>query len=208
MPNGGGQKGIRDYDWAFLVVEADDVPDHQTQTAMSVLLVRRHRYTRTLSYYRCFSPTPVTLARLVSLVCRRWRVEEDFQAAKETCALDKGRSPAGTPGTAGARWPWSPTPSSPSPSNAAATPMKPTSSRSPATNSCVCCGRCFCPHRDATSSTRCGGPRGADAINTTPAPATADGTPTRTQHHDPTRRQTPLSTAAVGDDGRRPRAGS
>ena len=100
MPNGGGQKGIRDYDWAFLVVEADDVPDHQTQTAMSVLLVRRHRYTRTLSYYRCFSPTPVTLARLVSLVCRRWRVEEDFQAAKETCALDKGRLPAGTPG----RW--------------------------------------------------------------------------------------------------------
>ncbi|MCX4781523.1 hypothetical protein OG435_33055 [Streptomyces sp. NBC_01264] len=44
-----------------------------------------------MSYYRCFAPGPVTLARLVSLVCLRWRVEDDFQDAKETCDLDKGQ---------------------------------------------------------------------------------------------------------------------
>ncbi|MEY9988291.1 SRSO17 transposase [Streptomyces sp. V4I8] len=92
MRTGTGQKGVRDDDWAMIEVTADDTPDgHDPDTGTSVLLVRRHRYTRTLSYYRCFAPGPVTLARLVSLVCRRWRVEDDFQDAKETCHLDKGQ---------------------------------------------------------------------------------------------------------------------
>jgi SRSO17 transposase len=92
MRTGAGQKGIRDYDWAMIEVTADDTPDGDDRDAgTSVLLVRRHRYTRTVSYYRCFAPGPVTLARLVSLVCRRWRVEDDFQDAKEICHLDKGQ---------------------------------------------------------------------------------------------------------------------
>ncbi|MGI5136626.1 MULTISPECIES: IS701 family transposase [unclassified Streptomyces] len=92
MRTGAGQKGIRDYDWAMIEVTADDTPDgHDRDAGTSVLLVRRHRYTRTVSYYRCFAPGPVTLARLVSLVCRRWRVEDDFQDAKEVCHLDKGQ---------------------------------------------------------------------------------------------------------------------
>jgi SRSO17 transposase len=92
LRTGAGQKGVRDYDWAMIEVTADDAPDgHDRDTGTSVLLVRRHRYTRTMSYYRCFAPEPVTLARLVSLVCRRWRVEDDFQDAKETCHLDKGQ---------------------------------------------------------------------------------------------------------------------
>jgi SRSO17 transposase len=92
MQTGAGQKGVRDYDWAMIEVTADDTPaGHGHGTGTSVLLVRRHRYTRTLSYYRCFAPGPVTLARLVSLVCMRWRVEDDFQDAKEICHLDKGQ---------------------------------------------------------------------------------------------------------------------
>lgn len=92
MRTGQGQKGVRDYDWAMIEITADDVPEgHDQGMGTSVLLVRRHRYTRTLSYYRCFAPGPVTLARLVSLVCRRWRVEDDFQDAKEVCHLDKGQ---------------------------------------------------------------------------------------------------------------------
>jgi SRSO17 transposase len=92
MRTGAGQKGVRDYDWAMIEVIADDTPDgHDLDTGTSVLLVRRHRYTRTVSYYRCFAPGPVTLARLVSLVCHRWRVEDDFQDAKEICHLDKGQ---------------------------------------------------------------------------------------------------------------------
>jgi SRSO17 transposase len=92
MWTGAGQKGVRDYHWAMIEVTADDTPDgHDGDTGTSVLLVRRHRYTRSVSYYRCFAPGPVTLARLVSLVCRRWRVEDDFQDAKEICHLDKGQ---------------------------------------------------------------------------------------------------------------------
>ncbi|WP_194294371.1 IS701 family transposase [Streptomyces sp. RB17] len=92
MRTGEGQKGVRDYDWAMIEVTADDTPDgYDGDAGTSVLLVRRHRYTRTVSSYRCFAPGPVTLARLVSLVCRRWRVEDDFQDAKETCHLDKGQ---------------------------------------------------------------------------------------------------------------------
>ncbi|MBC9731447.1 IS701 family transposase [Streptomyces sp. TRM68367] len=92
MATGVGQKGVREYDWAMIEVTADDTPEgHDRDTGTSVLLVRRHRYTRTVSYYRCFAPGPVTLARLVSLVCRRWRVEDDFQDSKEICHLDKGQ---------------------------------------------------------------------------------------------------------------------
>ncbi|MCX2185689.1 hypothetical protein KV205_35055 [Streptomyces sp. SKN60] len=71
---------------------ADDTPDgHDRDAGTSVLLVRRHRYTRTVSYYRCFTPGPVTLTPLVSLVCHRRRVEDDFQDAKEICHFDKGQ---------------------------------------------------------------------------------------------------------------------
>jgi SRSO17 transposase len=92
MRTGTGHKGVKDYDWAMIEVTDDDTPDgHDRGTGTSVLLVRRHRHTRTVSYYRCFAPGPVTLARLVSLVCLRWRVEDDFQDAKEICHLDKGQ---------------------------------------------------------------------------------------------------------------------
>jgi DDE superfamily endonuclease len=57
MWTGAGQKGVRDYDWAMIEVTADDTPDgHDSDAGTSVLLVRRHRYTRTVSYYRCFAP--------------------------------------------------------------------------------------------------------------------------------------------------------
>lgn len=91
MRTGTGSKGARDYDWAMLEVAADDTPDGQGPNGTSVLLARRHRYTRTISYFRCWSPVPVTLARLVGVVCRRWKIEEDFQACKNATALDKGQ---------------------------------------------------------------------------------------------------------------------
>ena len=84
MRTGAEQKGVRDYDWAMIEVTADDTPaGYDRDAGTSVLLVRRHRYTRTVSYYGYFAPGPVTLARLVSPLCRRWRVEDDLQDAKE-----------------------------------------------------------------------------------------------------------------------------
>ncbi|PBC75776.1 LOW QUALITY PROTEIN: SRSO17 transposase [Streptomyces sp. TLI_235] len=91
MRTGTGSKGARDYDWAMLEVTADDVPDGQPDEGVSVLLARRHRYTRVVSFFRCWSPTPVPLARLVQVVCRRWAIEEDFQTAKAIAGLDKGQ---------------------------------------------------------------------------------------------------------------------
>jgi SRSO17 transposase len=53
------------------------------------LLIRHHRRTRELAYYRCCSPRPVRLTVLVRAAGRRWIVEEDFQASKGLAALDQ-----------------------------------------------------------------------------------------------------------------------
>jgi SRSO17 transposase len=90
LRTGHGTKGDRHYDWAMIEIIGDDAPPGQA-AGHSFLLVRRHRYTRQLSFYRCHSTTTVALADLVDVVCTRWRVEEDFQAAKSLTGLDQGQ---------------------------------------------------------------------------------------------------------------------
>ncbi|MEY9996993.1 SRSO17 transposase [Streptomyces sp. V4I8] len=91
MRTGHGTKGDRHYDWAMIGVLADDTPE-STGPGHSYLLVRHHRYTRELSFYRCHSATAVTMATLVDVVCCRWKIEEDFQAGKSDCGLDEGQT--------------------------------------------------------------------------------------------------------------------
>ncbi len=55
-----GTKGTRHYDWAMLEVTSDDTPGGHDD-GHSVRLIRRHRYTGTLSYYRCWASGPVPL---------------------------------------------------------------------------------------------------------------------------------------------------
>jgi hypothetical protein len=43
----------REYDWAWADVRADDSPDGHEDDGVSVLVARRHRYTREISFYRC-----------------------------------------------------------------------------------------------------------------------------------------------------------
>jgi hypothetical protein len=82
MRTGSGTKGTRHYDWAMLEVASDDTPDGHGD-GHSVLLVRRHRYTGTLSFYRCWTPGPVPLSRLIAVASARWRIEMVFtQLAK------------------------------------------------------------------------------------------------------------------------------
>jgi SRSO17 transposase len=90
LRTGSGTKGTRHYDWAMLQVTADDTPDSQDD-GHSVLLIRRHRYTRTLSFYRCWTPGPVPLSRLIAVAQARWRIEEDHQLAKQVAGLDCGQ---------------------------------------------------------------------------------------------------------------------
>lgn len=93
MRTGHGTKGDRHYDWAMIDLVPDDTPDgsEPATAGHAFLVLRRHRYTRQLSFYRCHSTTPVTLAGLVDIICIRWKIEEDFQEAKAVAGLDQGQ---------------------------------------------------------------------------------------------------------------------
>jgi SRSO17 transposase len=90
LRTGSGTKGVRHYDWAMLEITADDTPDDQDD-GHSLLLIRRHRYTRTMSFYRCWAPGPVPLSHLIAVAQARWRIEEDHQLAKQVAGLDSGQ---------------------------------------------------------------------------------------------------------------------
>ena len=90
MRTGPGTKGTRHYDWAMLEVTSDDTPAGDAG-GHSVLLVRRHRYTGQLSFYRCWTPGPVALSRLIAVASARWRIEEDHQLSKQAAGLDAGQ---------------------------------------------------------------------------------------------------------------------
>jgi SRSO17 transposase len=90
MRTGSGTKGTRHYDWAMLEVASDDTPDGH-DGGYSVLLVRRHRYTGQLSFYRCWTPGPVPLSKLIAVASARWRIEEDHQLSKQVAGLDAGQ---------------------------------------------------------------------------------------------------------------------
>nr|WP_316781174.1 IS701 family transposase [Streptomyces sasae] len=90
MQTGHGTKGTREYDWAWLDVHADDTP-HGHPDGVSVLVARRHRYTGQISLFRCWSAEDATLAQLVEVICRRWRIEETFQLGKSHVGLDEGQ---------------------------------------------------------------------------------------------------------------------
>jgi SRSO17 transposase len=90
MRTGSGTKGTRHYDWAMLQVASDDTPGGHG-AGHSVLLVRRHRYTAQLSYYRCWTPGAVPLSKLIAIASARWRIEEDHQLSKQAAGLDAGQ---------------------------------------------------------------------------------------------------------------------
>jgi SRSO17 transposase len=79
---GSGAKGHRWYDWAWASIDPG-------RPGQRWLLIRRHRRTGELAYYRCYCPSRVPLAVLVRAAGRRWVVEEDFQAGKGLAALDQ-----------------------------------------------------------------------------------------------------------------------
>ncbi len=74
----------------MLEVTSDDTPGGHG-AGHSLLLARRHRYTGQLSFYRCWTPGPVPLARLIAIAAARWRIEEDHQIAKQSTGLDAGQ---------------------------------------------------------------------------------------------------------------------
>jgi SRSO17 transposase len=91
MRTGSATKGAKDYDWVMLGILPDDTPDGQQDNGHAFLLLRRHRYTGTVSYYLCWSPGPVPLAKLISVAVARWKIEEDHQQSKQVSGLDSGQ---------------------------------------------------------------------------------------------------------------------
>ena len=82
LPAGRGAKGHRYYDWAFVEIDRDRPGRHW-------LLIRRHRRTSELAFFRCYAPVPVPLAVLVMVAGRRWSIEESFQTGKGLTGLDE-----------------------------------------------------------------------------------------------------------------------
>jgi len=194
MRTGSATKGAKDYHWAMIEITPDDTPEGHDD-GHAFLLLRKHRYTGTISYYLCWSPAPVPLAKLIDVAVARWKIEEDHQMSKQVTGLDSGQV---TTWTSWHRWTaisllaaaflaaaaaWQrardgstaalmliPSPS-PSCSDSSAAPSSP----GPA----------------ATSPTATPGPSGDAATSTTPAKPTSAGTPTPTSRRNRNELQLP-----------------
>ena len=82
MRTGSATKGAKDYHWAMIQITPDDTPEGK-DAGHAVLLLRRHRYTGTVSSFLCWTPDPVPLAKLIKVAVTRWRIEMVFtQLAK------------------------------------------------------------------------------------------------------------------------------
>ena len=86
---GPGAKGQRLHDWAWIDHTDRDRRADPLDTQQWWLLIRRHRDTGELAFYRCYSPEPVPLRELVRVADSRWSVEEAFQAGKGLAGLDE-----------------------------------------------------------------------------------------------------------------------
>jgi SRSO17 transposase len=87
-----GPKGQRYYDWAWITLTPDSAAvgcADGTESGCWWLLVRRHRRTGELAFYRCYSPQIVPLRELVRVAGRRWTIEETFQTGKGLAGLDE-----------------------------------------------------------------------------------------------------------------------
>lgn len=72
---GAGAKGQRYYDWALITIASE-------QPGRRWLLIRRHRRTGELAFYRCYAPGPVPLPVLVKVAGRAGASRSRFRPAR------------------------------------------------------------------------------------------------------------------------------
>jgi SRSO17 transposase len=102
---GAGAHGPRRYAWAWVELHPRTAaspqrhpqqPEREPRGGWS-LLVRRNLSTGQPAFYRCYAPTPTTLARLITVAGRRWTIEESFQGGKGLAGLDEHQVRRWTP---------------------------------------------------------------------------------------------------------------
>ncbi|WP_051462761.1 hypothetical protein [Haloglycomyces albus] len=86
LPQGEGERGPREYDWAWgLLPGQSDVHDGYER---SVLARRSPNDPDDIAYYLCFAPIGTTKSKLMSIAVARWGIESCFEEAKGQCGLD------------------------------------------------------------------------------------------------------------------------
>ncbi|WP_245601610.1 IS701 family transposase [Hamadaea tsunoensis] len=84
---GWGSKGPRYYQWTWVnIIETESDATHHGH---HWLLLRRNETTGETAYYRCWSPTPVSLPTLTWTAGLRWPIESCFQDTKGQTGLDQ-----------------------------------------------------------------------------------------------------------------------
>ena len=94
---GAGAHGQRYHQWAWVALAPPADGAGTGRGGCWSLLVRRTPRTGELAYYRCYSPEPTSLTRLIRVAGRRWAIEESFQATKGLAGLDEHQVRGWTP---------------------------------------------------------------------------------------------------------------
>ena len=87
---GDGSKGKRLYDWALVPLWRLQVTDEERAWSHALLVRRSRKDPNEEAYYVVFAPREgAPIESIVSVAGTRWRIEEGFEQAKDTCGLDE-----------------------------------------------------------------------------------------------------------------------
>ncbi|MEY9460351.1 SRSO17 transposase [Bradyrhizobium ottawaense] len=91
LSSGGGTKGPRWHDWAYLELadlEAREYNDDLAGEWTRGLLVRRNIADGSLAFFSTWCPKGTSIQKLVSVEGHRWAIEDSFETAKNELGLD------------------------------------------------------------------------------------------------------------------------
>src|SRR5499427_1535385 len=91
LSSGGGTKGPRWHDWAYLELadlEASTYKDDLAGEWTRGLLIRRNIADGSLAFFSTWCPKGTSVQKLVSVEGHRWAIEDSFETAKNELGLD------------------------------------------------------------------------------------------------------------------------
>jgi len=91
LSSGGGTKGPRSHDWAYLELADLEVSEYNDELAgewTRGLLIRRNIADGSLAFFSTWCPKGTSIQKLVSVEGHRWAIEDSFETAKNELGLD------------------------------------------------------------------------------------------------------------------------